>query len=130
MVMQFFCVQIKAGKQSSLVAEPWNGSASEVTESQNHSMVGVGRDLCGSSSPTLPSKQGPRPRTVLTAQAPELEQASNFKLPEATGAELRLNEYGATHRLIRNCKIVRFLLSRHQNLVLIAPKLVSIIEIE
>jgi len=27
-------------------------------ESQNHRMVGVGRDLCGSSSPTLPLKQG------------------------------------------------------------------------
>ena len=29
-----------------------------ITESQNHSMFGVGRDLCGSSSPTLPPKQG------------------------------------------------------------------------
>jgi len=28
-----------------------------VTESQNHRMVGVGRDLCGSSSPTLLPKQ-------------------------------------------------------------------------
>jgi len=27
-------------------------------ESQNHSMAGVGRDLCGSSSPTLLPKQG------------------------------------------------------------------------
>lgn len=34
------------------------------------------------------------------------------------------------HKLIQNCKIVRFLLSRHQNLVLIASKLVSIIEIK
>jgi len=31
---------------------------SPFTESQNHRMVGVGRDLCGSSSPTLLSKQG------------------------------------------------------------------------
>jgi len=30
----------------------------EITESQNHRMVGVGRDLCGSSSPTLLPKQG------------------------------------------------------------------------
>ena len=30
----------------------------EVTESQNHRMVVVGRDLCGSSSPTLLPKQG------------------------------------------------------------------------
>jgi len=29
-----------------------------ITESQNHRMVEVGRDLCGSSSPTLLSKQG------------------------------------------------------------------------
>jgi len=29
-----------------------------VTESQNHRMLGVGRDLCGLSSPTLLLKQG------------------------------------------------------------------------
>ena len=29
-----------------------------VTESQNHRIVGVGRDLCGSSSPTLLPEQG------------------------------------------------------------------------
>jgi len=29
-----------------------------ITESQNHRMVGLGRDLCGSSSPTLLPKQG------------------------------------------------------------------------
>ena len=28
------------------------------SDSQNHRMVGVGRDLCGSSSPTLLPKQG------------------------------------------------------------------------
>ena len=33
-------------------------STKEITESQNHRMVGVGRDLCGSSSPTLLPKQG------------------------------------------------------------------------
>ena len=27
-------------------------------QSQNHRMIGVGRDLCGSSSPNLPPKQG------------------------------------------------------------------------
>ena len=31
---------------------------SEITESQNHRIVGVGRDLCGSSSSTLLPKQG------------------------------------------------------------------------
>ena len=30
----------------------------EITESQNHRIVGVGRDLCGSSSPTPLLKQG------------------------------------------------------------------------
>jgi len=30
----------------------WTKQRTSVTESQNHSMVGVGRDLCGSSSPT------------------------------------------------------------------------------
>ena len=30
----------------------------KISESQNHKMVGVGRDLCGSSSPTLLPKQG------------------------------------------------------------------------
>jgi len=29
-----------------------------ITESQNHRTVGIGRDLCGSSSPTLLLKQG------------------------------------------------------------------------
>ena len=33
-------------------------TSSGKTESQNHRMVGVGRDLCGSSSPTLLLKQG------------------------------------------------------------------------
>ena len=33
-------------------------SPSQHHESQNHRMVGVGRDLCGSSSPTLLPKQG------------------------------------------------------------------------
>jgi len=32
--------------------------ASGITESQNHRKVGVGRDLCGSPSPTLLPKQG------------------------------------------------------------------------
>jgi len=35
-----------------------NGWDPGITESQNHRIVGVGRDLCGSSSPTLLPKQG------------------------------------------------------------------------
>ena len=34
------------------------GQQHRITESQNHRIVGVGRDLCGSSSPTLLPKQG------------------------------------------------------------------------
>ena len=34
--------------------QEWEG----ITESQNHRMVGVERDLCGSSSPPLLPKQG------------------------------------------------------------------------
>jgi len=37
------------------LGEPGQG---QQQESQNHSMAGVGRDLCGSSSPTLLPKQG------------------------------------------------------------------------
>jgi len=39
-------------------ADQVRGCSGNVTESQNHRMVGVGRDLCGSSSPTLLLKQG------------------------------------------------------------------------
>jgi len=42
-------------------AGKWDGDLpanGHVTESQNHRIVGVGRDLCGSSSPTLLLKQG------------------------------------------------------------------------
>ena len=35
-----------------------SGQPSFLEESQNHRMVGVGRDLCGSSSLTLLPKQG------------------------------------------------------------------------
>jgi len=35
-----------------------SASLRNVVESQNHRMVGVGRDLCGSSSPTTLPKQG------------------------------------------------------------------------
>jgi len=42
---------------TSLVALLWTRSSPSV-ESQNHRIVGVGRDLCGSSSPTPLPKQG------------------------------------------------------------------------
>jgi len=45
-------------------------SVNTVTESQNHRMVGVGRDLCGSSSPTPLLKQG-----LLQQAAQDLVQA-------------------------------------------------------
>ena len=40
-----------------LYCDSWD-VRSDYTESQNHRIVGVGRDLCGSSSPTLLLKQG------------------------------------------------------------------------
>jgi len=45
-------------EESSPPAARRSGGAAEVTESQNHRIVGVGRDLCGSSSPTPLPKQG------------------------------------------------------------------------
>jgi len=38
--------------------ESYLRSENQITESQNHRIVGVGRDLCGSSSPTPLPKQG------------------------------------------------------------------------
>jgi len=46
--------QVQTQAMSSLLTV----SSNSVTESQNHRMVGVGRDLCGSSSPTPLLKQG------------------------------------------------------------------------
>jgi len=48
----------------------------EVTESQNHRMLGVGRDLCGSSSPTPLPKQG-----LLQQAAQELVQVCTGPCP-------------------------------------------------
>ena len=41
-----------------LVYQPLLSVCHTITESQNHRIVGVGRDLCGSCSPTLLPKQG------------------------------------------------------------------------
>jgi len=46
--------QLNMSQQCAQVAKKANG----ITESQNHRMLGVGRDLCPSSSPTLLPKQG------------------------------------------------------------------------
>ena len=43
---------------------------------QNHRMVGVGRDLCGSSSPTLLPKQGHLQHLSMTSLCPLLLQAA------------------------------------------------------
>ena len=52
-------------------------TAGQVIESQNHRTVGVGRDLCGSSSPTLLPKRG-----HLQQAAQDLVQAGLEYLPE------------------------------------------------
>ena len=54
-------------------------AAAEITESQNHRIVGVGRDLCGSSSPTLLPKQG-----HLQQAAQDLVQARCRAVPRHT----------------------------------------------
>jgi len=51
----FACVQPYTNASAWSV---WMDACAQVTESQNHRMFGVGRDLCGSSSPTPLPKQG------------------------------------------------------------------------
>jgi len=63
------------------------------TESQNHRMVGVGRDLCGSSSPTLLPKQG-----HLQQAAEDLVQTGLEYLQRRRHGSLRLS----TLKLLRN----------------------------
>ena len=55
---------------------------SSIKESQNHRIVGVGRDLCGSSSPTLLPKQGhlqetPQPPWAACSSAPSPSEGRN-----------------------------------------------------
>ena len=49
------CLVPAAGGAASVFTESQNH---RITESQNHRIVGVGRDLCGSSSPPPLPKQG------------------------------------------------------------------------
>ena len=51
-----YCMTNKNALSNSQPA--WQTTTTLFTESENHRMVGVGRDLCGSSSPTLLPKQG------------------------------------------------------------------------
>ena len=53
---------------------------------QNHRMVGVGRDLCGSPSPTLLPKQGHLQQAVEDLVQAGLETRSWPVLPSARGA--------------------------------------------
>jgi len=62
------------------------------TESQNHRMVGVGRDLCGSSSPTLLPKQGHQQQVVedlVQAGLEYLQRRRLHSLPGQPGPGLR-----------------------------------------
>ena len=62
-----------------------------VTESQNHRIVGVGRDLCGSSSPTLLPKQGhlqQAAQDLLQAGLEYLQRRRLHNLPESIASRL------------------------------------------
>ena len=48
-----------------------------LSESQNHRIVGVGRDLCGSSSPTLLLKQGTLLLSLQSREGKESKQSCN-----------------------------------------------------
>ena len=77
-------------ERSSLQPEPraWGSWK----ESQNHRMVGVGRDLCGSSSPTLLLKQGhlqQGAQDLVQAGLEYLQRRRLHKLPGQPGPGLR-----------------------------------------
>ena len=58
---QRICIRLVNGQQETIYLSPARevlGPDEAKTESQNHRMIGVGRDHCGSSSPTPLPKQG------------------------------------------------------------------------
>jgi len=64
--------------------------------SQNHRMVGVGRDLCGSSSPTPPPKQGrlqQAAQDLVQAGLEYLQRRRHHNLPGQPVLELKPIEY-------------------------------------
>jgi len=73
------------------------------TESQNHRMVGVGRDLCGSSSPTPLPKQG-----HLQQAAQDLVQVGLLPFPLVTRPALSLFPF-LTCNLCVLCQSIRYL---------------------
>jgi len=56
-----------------------------VTQSQNHRMFGVGRDLCGSSSPTLLPKKGHLELTAQDLVQVEFEYLQSRRLHNPSG---------------------------------------------
>jgi len=68
------------------------GPAGSFTESQNHRMVQVGRDLCGSSSPTPLTKQGHPEQAAqdcVQAGLEYLQRRRLHNLPGQPGSGLR-----------------------------------------
>ena len=51
-----------------------------IAESQNHRIVGLGRDLCGSSSPTLLPKQGHLQQAAQDLVQAGLEYLCHYKI--------------------------------------------------
>jgi len=84
-IMRYVLLGCKATRQAMNTGQGWcaGGTAQPavpaVTESQNHRMVGVGRDLCWSSSPTLLPKQG-----HLQQAAQDLPQGHTFPCQHST----------------------------------------------
>jgi len=64
-----------AGASSSPSTAGFPRGNASVTESQNHRIAGVGRDLCGSPSPTLPAESR-RPAVELLARRRAMAMAA------------------------------------------------------
>jgi len=64
-----------------LTSESQSDLQGDFKESQNHRMVGVGRDLCGSSSPTLLPKQGHPEQAAQDLVQVRLEYLQRGRLP-------------------------------------------------
>jgi len=65
--------------------DPVTFSSKEITESQNHRMVGVGRDLCGSYNPTPLPEQGHPEQAAQDLVQADLEYLQRSRLHHLSG---------------------------------------------
>ena len=90
-ILIFFCLVIVRCRDGCL-SESRERAPGTLTESQNHRIVGVGRDLCGSSSPTLLLKQGhpqQAAQDLVQAGLEYLQRRRLHSLPGQPGPGLR-----------------------------------------